>query len=186
MWRKAYPKSWGRLFEKYCDAYLPGRNEEICLRADKEYKRLLNQMPDLGGKENGMAENMATWFSIVAFYEASDHVIDGKAFQIIHGWHIDSLRFLGKSLMPIKTGGHISSLRRYIQSTKSRSGSIRQKENGRIHGELRSIPITGWKGTASTWSDVRSQSMQKSMVMRNCCHICVRPIIPWHMCSMQN
>jgi len=96
MWNKAYPKSWGRLFEKYCDKYLPDRKEEICLRADNEYKRLLNEMPDLGGKENGMAKNMGTWFSILAFYEASDHVIDGKAFQIIHGWHTDRLRFLGK------------------------------------------------------------------------------------------
>ena len=96
MWNKSYPKSWGRLFERYCDKYLPGRKEEICFRADKEYKRLLTQTPDLGGKETGMAENMGTWFSIVAFYEASDHEIDGKAFQIIHGWHIDRLGFLGK------------------------------------------------------------------------------------------
>ena len=61
MWNKTYPKSWGRLFERYCDEYLPGRKEEICLRADKEYKRLQSEMPDLGGKENGMADNMGTW-----------------------------------------------------------------------------------------------------------------------------
>ena len=52
-------------------------------------------MPDVGGKENMMASNMETWFSIVAFYEASDHVIDGKAFETIYEWHIDPLRFLG-------------------------------------------------------------------------------------------
>lgn len=96
MWKKIYPKSWGKLFERYCDTYLPERKQEICQRANEEYRKLLTQMPDLGGKENGMAENMATWFTLVAFYEASDHVIDGPAFQIIHGWHIDSLRFLGK------------------------------------------------------------------------------------------
>jgi hypothetical protein len=33
---------------------------------------------------------------MVAFYEASDHLIDGEAFQIIHAWHTDALRFLGK------------------------------------------------------------------------------------------
>ena len=96
MWKKSYPRSWGKLFERYLDKYLPGRKEEICRRADMEYKKLLAQMPDLGGKKNGMAFNMETWFSIVAFYEASDHVIDGRAFEIIHGWHIDPLRFLGK------------------------------------------------------------------------------------------
>ena len=96
MWKKIYPKSWGKLFERYCDTYLPERKREICQRANEEYRKLLTQMPELGGKENGMAENMDTWFTLVAFYEASDHVIDGPAFQIIHGWHIDSLRFLGK------------------------------------------------------------------------------------------
>lgn len=96
MWKNIYPKSWGRLFERYCDTYLPERKREICQRANEEYRKLLTQMRDLGGKENGMAENMATWFTLVAFYEASDHAIDGPAFQIIHGWHIDSLRFLGK------------------------------------------------------------------------------------------
>ena len=43
-----------------------------------------------------MADTMNEWFVIVAFYEASSHRIDGDAFQIIHGWHIDGLRFLGK------------------------------------------------------------------------------------------
>ena len=94
MWKKSYPRSWGKLFERYLDKYLPGRKEEICRRADMEYKKLLTQMPDLGGKKNGMAFNMETWFSIVAFYEASDHVIDGRAFEIIHGWHIDPIRVL--------------------------------------------------------------------------------------------
>ena len=77
---KSYPKKWGKLFERYLDEYLPERKDEICARADREYRKLLTQMPDVGGKENMMASNMETWFSIVAFYEASDHVIDGKAF----------------------------------------------------------------------------------------------------------
>ena len=92
---KSYPKKWGKLFERYLDEYLPERKDEICARADREYRKLLTQMPDVGGKENVMASNMETWFSIVAFYEASDHVIDGKAFETIYEWHIDPLRSLG-------------------------------------------------------------------------------------------
>lgn len=61
-----------------------------------EYAKLREQMPDLGGRENGMAQNMETWFTIVAFYEASDHIIDGPAFRIIHDWHIDKYHFLVK------------------------------------------------------------------------------------------
>lgn len=94
--KRSYPRLWGRLFERYIDENMPERKKEICDRADREYRKLLTQMPDLGGKKNGMASNMDTWFSMVAFYEASDHAIDGDAFQTIHGWHIDSLRFLGK------------------------------------------------------------------------------------------
>ena len=96
MWNRSYPKAWGKLFERYCEEHYPEEKAAILARADEEYKTLLGQMPDLGGKANMMAENMETWFSIVAFYEASDHRIDGAAFQVIHSWHIDRLRFLGK------------------------------------------------------------------------------------------
>ena len=96
MKKRSYPRSWGKWFEKYCDKYLPDRKEEICERADHEYTELLKQMPDMGGRENKMIKNFDTWFTIVAFYEASDHVIDGEAFQIIYNWSIDSIRFLGK------------------------------------------------------------------------------------------
>jgi hypothetical protein len=94
MVRYAYPRSWGKLFERYIDTYLPDRKAEICKQADKEYRKLIKQKPDIG--KGAMADTMSIWFLIVAFYEASDHVIDGRAFRIIHGWHIDRMRFLGK------------------------------------------------------------------------------------------
>ena len=94
MWNRSYPKSWGKLFERYCGEHFPDEKEEICSRADREYVELMRDYPDLG--KSMMAETMNEWFVIVAFYEASGHRIDGEAFQIIHGWHIDSLRFLGK------------------------------------------------------------------------------------------
>ncbi len=94
MLKHTYPKSWGKLFERYIDEYLPDNKQEICRRADVAYARLLARKPDIG--KGAMADTMDTWLCIVAFYEASDHVIDGEAFQVIHGWHIDKLRFLGK------------------------------------------------------------------------------------------
>lgn len=94
MWKHSYPKSWGTLFERYIDTYLPDRKAEICRRADAEYAKLLAQMPDIG--KGAMADTMEIWYCMVAFYEASDHAIDGEAFQVIHGWHIDKLRFLGR------------------------------------------------------------------------------------------
>ena len=93
-WKRAYPKSWGKLFERYCDKYFPMEKETICERADRNYRKLMEDFPDLGNSM--MAQTMNEWFVIVAFYEASDHRIDGDAFQMIHGWHIDNLRFLGR------------------------------------------------------------------------------------------
>ena len=93
MVKYAYPRSWGKLFERYIDTYLPDRKAEICKQADKEYRKLKKQKLDIG--KGAMADTMNIWFCMVAFYEASNHVIDGEAFQIIHGWHIDRLRFLG-------------------------------------------------------------------------------------------
>ena len=98
MKRRSYPKRWGRLFERYCAQFLPGRKDEICERADRNYTELMMKLPDIGLGENSIAASMETWFCIVAFYEASDHLIDGEAFQIIHRWHTDPLRFLGKLL----------------------------------------------------------------------------------------
>ncbi len=94
MRKHTYPKSWGRLFEQYIDEYLPERKQEICRRADAEYAKLLAEKPDIG--KGMMADTMNIWYCIVAFYEASDHVIDGRAFLMIHGRHADKLRFLGK------------------------------------------------------------------------------------------
>ena len=93
---RSYPRSWGRLFERYCKQVFPDRKKEICERSDKNYAELMKDLPDIGLHENSIAGSMETWFCIVAFYEASDHAIDGEAFRTIHGWHIDSLRFLGR------------------------------------------------------------------------------------------
>ena len=94
MSKRSYPRNWGKLFERYCDAHYAGEEEEICDRADRVYADLMKDFPDLG--RSMMSQTMNEWFVIVAFYEASGHRIDGEAFQVIHGWHIDRLRFLGK------------------------------------------------------------------------------------------
>ena len=96
MKRRSYPRRWGRLFERYCGQFIPDKKNEICERADKKYIELMRELPDIGLHENSIAGSMETWFCMVAFYEASDHLIDGEAFQIIHAWHTDALRFLGK------------------------------------------------------------------------------------------
>ena len=93
---RSYPRAWGRLFERYIDAHMPDQKAAVCARADRIYRKLLAQKPDIG--TGAMANTMLTWFCIVAFYEASDHAIDGEAFLTIYGWHANKLRFLGRIL----------------------------------------------------------------------------------------
>ena len=69
---------YGKPYEQYCRELYPERAEEIFHKAEEYYKGLVeNDMPDLG--ENMMAANMLDWFTIVSFYEASDHKLDGDS-----------------------------------------------------------------------------------------------------------
>ena len=51
-------------------------------------------MPDLG--KNMMAKNMLDWFTILAFYEASGHRMDGETLLAIKRRAVDRMKFLGK------------------------------------------------------------------------------------------
>lgn len=54
----------------------------------------MKDMPDLG--ENIMAKNMLDWFTILSFYEASGHRLDGEALLKIKRQMTDKMKFLGK------------------------------------------------------------------------------------------
>ncbi len=43
-----------------------------------------------------MAKNMLDWFTILAFYETSDHKLDGETLLVIKHRALNRLRFLGK------------------------------------------------------------------------------------------
>lgn len=82
--------------EQYCEKYFPEEKETIYAKADRYYANFLKQMPDLGGKENPMAKNMLDWFTILSFFEASNHVIDGEALLQMKEEEAKRFSFLGK------------------------------------------------------------------------------------------
>lgn len=93
--KRAYSVSmYAKPYEKYCREKFPGEAKELFDRAEKKYLELMKEMPDLG--ENLMAKNMLDWFTIVSFYEASDHRLDGEALLVIKQRAVDRMRFLGK------------------------------------------------------------------------------------------
>ena len=93
--KRAYAESaYAKLYESYCRAHFPAEAEEIFRRAEQQYRALRADMPDLG--ENIMAKNMLDWYTIVAFYEASGHRLDGHVLLEIKQRDADRMRFLGR------------------------------------------------------------------------------------------
>ena len=94
--KRAYAVSkYAKPYEQYCRELYPEQAEEIFRKAEEHYKELVkNDMPDLG--ENMMAANMLDWFTIVSFYEASGHKLDGEALLTIKRRAVDKMKFLGK------------------------------------------------------------------------------------------
>ena len=93
--KRAYAKSsYAKPYENYCRATYPDEAEQIFGNAEEYYLEFMKDMPDLG--ENIMARNMLDWFTILSFYEASDHRLDGEALVEIKRRAVDKMAFLGK------------------------------------------------------------------------------------------
>lgn len=93
--KRCYAASgYAKPYERYCRERFPGEAERIFQRAEACYRDFAKETPDLG--KNMMARNMLDWFTILAFYEASDHRLDGEALLEIKRRNADRLRLQGK------------------------------------------------------------------------------------------
>ena len=93
--KRAYAISqYAKPCEKYCREAYPDEAEEIFRKAEEYYLEFMKDMPDLG--ENMMAKNMLDWFTIISFYEASGHRLDGETLLEIKRRAVDKMKFLGK------------------------------------------------------------------------------------------
>ena len=93
--KRAYAASqYAKPYERYCKEQFPGEAEVIFQKAEDWYREFLKDMPDLG--ENIMAKNMLDWFTILAFYEASDRRMDGETLLEIKRRDAERMKFLGR------------------------------------------------------------------------------------------
>lgn len=93
--KRAYAASmYAKPYERYCREQFPDQAETIFQKAEEWYLEFMKEMPDLG--ENMMAKNMLDWFTILSFYEASGHKLDGEALLKIKRQAVDRMKFLGK------------------------------------------------------------------------------------------
>ena len=80
--KRAYCTSqYAKPCEQYCRETYPDEAASILQKAEEYYLVFLKDMPDLG--KNMMAKNMLDWFTILAFYEASGHRMDGETLLTI-------------------------------------------------------------------------------------------------------
>ena len=93
--KRVYAKSqYAKPYERYCRELYPGDAERIFGKAENYYLDFMRDMPDLG--KNMMAKNMLDWFTILSFYEASGHRLDGEALLAIKRQMTDKMKILGK------------------------------------------------------------------------------------------
>ena len=93
--KRAYCTSqYAKPCEQYCRETYPDEAASILQKAEEYYLVFLKDMPDLG--KNMMAKNMLDWFTILAFYEASGHRMDGETLLTIKRRAVDRMKFLGK------------------------------------------------------------------------------------------
>ena len=64
--------------------------------------------------ENMMAKNMLDWFTILSFYEASGHELDGEKLLEIKRQAVDKLKFLGKFVDGNKSKWPTDCLKRHM------------------------------------------------------------------------
>lgn len=84
------PAMYAKPCEEYCREVYPDEAEKIFERAEKYYLNFMKDMPDLG--KNMMADNMLDWFTIISFYEASDHRLDGETLLKAEVMHAKLIR----------------------------------------------------------------------------------------------
>ena len=93
--KRAYAKSqYAKPYERYVKEFCPNEAETVFKKAEAFFLEFMKDMPDLG--KNMMAKNMLDWFTILAFYEASEHRLDGEALLEIKRRTVNEMRFLGK------------------------------------------------------------------------------------------
>ena len=90
----ALDKAVRKAFIRYTKEHYPKDAEQIIREADRLFPELYAKAPDIGGRENLMSYNLDLMILSAAFYEASDHRIDGPAIMEMAEGIFAKYRFL--------------------------------------------------------------------------------------------
>lgn len=127
--KRAYAVSqYGKCYEQYCKEYLPQQAKEIFDKAEQYYKEFVKMICQIWEKPDG--KNMLDWFTILSFYEASDHKLDGEVLLNIKRKAADKMRFLGKFVNGNKSRWPYKMFEKTYVNFNRMKKSIRIRANG--------------------------------------------------------
>ena len=84
-----------RAIQRYLKKHFPEEAKQITARAKAIRPELDAKAPDIGGKENMLANNVAMFILFISYYEASEHRLGGEAIDEIIDDLYRRLKFLG-------------------------------------------------------------------------------------------
>ena len=102
-----------KAIRKYLRKHFPGEEKDIVKRAEKIFPQLVAKAPNIGGKENSLANNLEMFLLFLSYYEATDHRMAGEAIDEIIADLYHSLQWLS-GLMNINKRGVLSMLRNML------------------------------------------------------------------------
>ena len=121
-----------RQIKKYIRKHFPSEYKAICRRQKEIFPKMMSNAPDLGGKENLLADNLSMFIIFLSFYEATDHRLDGKAMDDLLEEIYKSVKFLNP-IMNINHKAVLNPLRKYLYKSYQKYADkvIQKKAEGK-------------------------------------------------------
>ena len=114
---------------RYLKKHYPDEAGQIAKRAKNILPELKAKAPDLGGKENTLANNLDMFLLFLAFYEASDYRMGGDAIDEIIADLYERMKFLNV-IMNINRPGFLKILRNSLyKSYQSYADKVKEKRD---------------------------------------------------------
>lgn len=117
-----------RAIRRYLKKHYPDEMNRIISRANRIRPKMMRHAPDLGGKENILANNLDMFILFLSYYEASNHRMDGAAIDKIIADLYKQLKFLNV-IMNINRPRFLAILRKYLyKSYQAYADKVKEKQ----------------------------------------------------------
>ena len=102
-----------RAIQRYLKRHFPAEARRITARAKRIRPKLAKRAPDIGGKENMLANNLDMFILFLSYYEASGKRMDGSAIDEIIDDLYRQIKFLNV-FMDINRRPFLAAMRKYL------------------------------------------------------------------------